>query len=110
MYRSASPQIKKAYEVYARGVNAYLYRNRDKLPMDLAESGYKPAYWTPEDSALVFSLLNFGLSMNLQEEINALILAQKVGSNQLAWLMPTTRMNHCRSTKLKNFRDCVWME
>ena len=89
MYRSASPQIKKAYEVYARGVNAYLYRNRDKLPMDLAESGYKPAYWTPEDSALVFSLLNFGLSMNLQEEINALILAQKVGSNQLAWLMPT---------------------
>ena len=89
MYQSASPQLKKAYAVYARGVNAYLYQNRDKLPMDLAESGYQPAYWVPEDSALVFSLLNFGLSMNLQEEINALILAQKVGSTQLAWLMPT---------------------
>ncbi len=89
LYQAASPQVKKAYEVYARGVNAYFYRNRDKLPMDLAESGYKPAYWTPEDSALVFSLLNFGLSMNLQEEINALVLAQKVGSTQLAWLIPT---------------------
>ena len=88
MYQSTSPQVKKAYEVYARGVNAYLYQNRSKLPMDLAESGYKPAYWTPEDSALVFSLLNFGLSMNLQEEINALLLAQKVGSTQLAWLIP----------------------
>ena len=89
MYQSASPQLQKAYEIYARGVNAYLYQNRDKLPMDLAESGYQPAYWKPEDSALVFSLLNFGLSMNLQEEINALVLAQKVGSTQLAWLIPT---------------------
>ncbi|MBF7730590.1 penicillin acylase family protein [Pseudomonas sp. N040] len=89
LYRSASPQIKKAYEVYARGVNAYLYQNRDTLPMDLAESGYQPAYWTAEDSVLVFSLLNFGLSMNLQEEIDALLLAQKVGSDRLAWLLPT---------------------
>ena len=89
MLNGASPQLRQAYEVYARGVNAFLYRNRDKLPMDLAESGQEPAYWTAEDSALVFSLLNFGLSMNLQEEINALVLAQKVGSDQLAWLMPT---------------------
>lgn len=89
MLNEASPQLRQAYEVYARGVNAFLYRNRDKLPMDLAESGQVPAYWTAEDSALVFSLLNFGLSMNLQEEINALVLAQKVGSDQLAWLMPT---------------------
>ena len=89
MYQATSPQLKKAYEVYARGVNAYLYEYRDKLPMDLAESGYSPTYWTAEDSALVFSLLNFGLSMNLQEEINALVLAQKVDNAQLAWLIPT---------------------
>lgn len=89
MLNGASPQLRQAYDVYARGVNAFLYRNRDKLPMDLAESGQVPAYWTAKDSALVFSLLNFGLSMNLQEEINALVLAQKVGSDQLAWLMPT---------------------
>lgn len=31
--------MKKFFEVYARGVNAYLYRYQDKLPMDLAESG-----------------------------------------------------------------------
>lgn len=89
MYQATSPQLKKAYEVYARGVNAYLYEYRDKLPMDLAESGYSPTYWTAEDSALVFSLLNFGLSMNLQEEINALVLAQKIDNAQLAWLIPT---------------------
>lgn len=89
LYSNASPRIKKFFEVYARGVNAYLFRYRDKLPMDLAESGYRPAYWKAEDSVLVFCLLNFGLAVNLQEEIASLVLAQKVGSDQLAWLLPT---------------------
>ncbi|MBU2257003.1 MAG: penicillin acylase family protein, partial [Gammaproteobacteria bacterium] len=89
LYSNASPRIKKFFEVYARGVNAYLFRYRDKLPMDLAESGYRPAYWKAEDSVLVFCLLNFGLAVNLQEEIASLVLAQKVGSEQLAWLLPT---------------------
>ncbi|WP_417661315.1 penicillin acylase family protein [Pseudomonas sp.] len=89
LYNGASPRLKKIFEVYARGVNAYMFRFRDKLPMDIAESGYRPAYWKPEDSALVFSLINFGLSVNLQEEIAALVMAQKVGSNNLAWLLPT---------------------
>ncbi|WP_256678021.1 penicillin acylase family protein [Pseudomonas sp. SJZ079] len=89
LYANASPRLKRFFEVYARGVNAYLFRYRDKLPMDLAESGYRPPYWKAEDSVLVFCLLNFGLSVNLQEEIATLVLAQKVGSDQLAWLLPT---------------------
>ena len=89
LYKSASPRLKKFFEVYARGVNAYLFRYRDKLPEDLARAGYKAEYWKPEDSALVYSLLSFGMSTNLQEELNALVLAQKVGSDKLVWLMPT---------------------
>ena len=89
LYKSASPRLKKFFEVYARGVNAYLFRYRDKLPEELARAGYKAEYWKPEDSALVYSLLSFGMSTNLQEELNALVLAQKVGSDKLAWLMPT---------------------
>ncbi len=89
IYKNASPQMRKVLEVYSRGVNAYLFQYRDQLPMDLAASGYRPAYWKPEDSVLVFSLLNFGLAMNLQEEIASLVLAQKVGAEQLAWLTPT---------------------
>ena len=88
LYRDSSPRMKKFFEVYARGVNAFLFRHRDRLPMGLAAAGYQPEYWKPEDSVLVFCLLNFGLSVNLQEEIAALVLAQKVGSDQLAWLLP----------------------
>ncbi|WP_437881797.1 penicillin acylase family protein [Pseudomonas sp. LRF_L74] len=89
LYKNASPRMKRFFEVYARGVNAYMFRYRDKLPMDMAESGYKPAYWKPEDSVLIFCLLNFGLSVNLKEEIASLTLADKVGSDKLAWLLPT---------------------
>lgn len=89
LYKNASPRLKKFFEVYSRGVNAYLFRYKDKLPMDLAESGYRPAYWKPEDSVLLFCLLNFGLSVNLQEEIAALSLADKVGADKLAWLLPS---------------------
>ena len=88
LYQNASPRIKRFFEVYARGVNAYLFEYRDKLPMDISQSGYRPAYWKAEDSALIFSLLNFGLAVNLQEEIASLQLAQQVGADQLAWLMP----------------------
>ncbi|WP_339473662.1 penicillin acylase family protein [Pseudomonas sp. RL_5y_Pfl2_69] len=89
LYKSASPRLKQFFEVYARGVNAYLFRYRDKLPADLAHASYKVEYWKPEDSALIFSLLNFGMSTNLQEELNSLALAQKVGTDKLPWLMPT---------------------
>lgn len=89
VWKNASPRLRRFFEVYARGVNAWLFRHRDRLPMDLAASGYRPEYWKPEDSALIFCLLNFGLSVNLQEEIAGLALAQKVGTEQLAWLLPT---------------------
>ncbi|WP_047228415.1 penicillin acylase family protein [Pseudomonas brassicacearum] len=89
LYKASSPRLKRFFEVYARGVNAYLFRYRDKLPPDLAANGYKPEYWKPQDSALMFCLLNFSQSANLPEEIAALVLAQTVTQDKLAWLSPS---------------------
>ncbi|WP_322846132.1 penicillin acylase family protein [Pseudomonas sp. B33.4] len=89
LYKASSPRLKRFFEVYARGVNAYLFRYADKLPGDLASSGYKPEYWKPEDSALIFALLNFSQSANLPEEISSLVLAQTVTTDKLAWLTPS---------------------
>lgn len=89
LYKASSPRLKRFFEVYARGVNAYLFRYRDKLPSDLAATGYKPEYWKPEDSALMFCLLNFSQSANLPEEIAGLVLAQTVTNEKLAWLSPS---------------------
>ncbi|RBL70284.1 penicillin acylase family protein [Pseudomonas sp. MWU13-2625] len=89
LYKASSPRLQRFFEVYARGVNAYLFRYADKLPGDLASSDYKPEYWKPEDSALIFALLNFSQSANLPEEISSLVLAQTVTSDKLAWLTPS---------------------
>lgn len=89
LYKASSPRLKRFFEVYARGVNAYLFRYRDKLPADLAATGYKPEYWKAEDSALIFCLLNFSQSANLPQEINALVMAQNVTTDKLAWLSPS---------------------
>ena len=89
LYKASSPRLKRFFEVYARGVNAYLFRYRDKLPADLAATGYKPEYWKAEDSALIFCLLNFSQSANLPQEIAALVMAQSVTNDKLAWLSPS---------------------
>ena len=89
LYKASSPRLKRFFEVYARGVNAYLFRYRDKLPADLMATGYKPEYWQPEDSALIFCLLNFSQSANLPEEISSLMLAQTVSTDKLPWLTPS---------------------
>ncbi|MEJ5862116.1 penicillin acylase family protein [Pseudomonas farsensis] len=104
LYADASPRLKRFFEVYARGVNAYLFRYRNNLPADIAASGYRPEYWKPEDSALVFSLYAFSQSANLQEELSALTLAQKVGADKLAWLLPVAPdepLAHGETDKLK---------
>jgi acyl-homoserine-lactone acylase len=104
LYADASPRLKRFFEVYARGVNAYLFRYRDKLPAELASSGYRPEYWKPEDSALIFSLYAFSQSVNLQEELSALTLAQQVGIDKLAWLLPGAPdepLAHAETDKLK---------
>lgn len=55
--------------------------------MDLVQFGYCLEYWKFEDLVLVFVLFNFGLVVNLQEEIVLLMFVQKVGSDKLVWLM-----------------------
>lgn len=40
-------------ETYARGVNAFIDQNVDRLPVEFHLLHYKPAPWTPRDSLLV---------------------------------------------------------
>ncbi|MEH3023412.1 MAG: penicillin acylase family protein [Pseudomonas oryzihabitans] len=86
-FANASPRLKTFFEVYARGVNAYLYRAGERV--DLAGHAYRAEYWKPEDSALLFELLNFAQAVDLRKETAALALAAQVGPERLAWLLPT---------------------
>ena len=88
LYKNVNPENLRLLEFYSKGVNAYLDQHKDKLPPGLALAGYKPEAWKPIDSVKIFALVNFGLSFNLHEEIAALNIAQAVGAEKSAWLLP----------------------
>ena len=88
LYKNVNPENLRLLKFYSKGVNAHLDQHKDKLPPGLALAGYKPEAWKPIDSLKIFALLNFGLSFNLHEEIAALNIAQAIGAEKTAWLLP----------------------
>jgi len=88
LLKNTSPENRALLERYCEGINAYLDQHRGKLPPGLALSGYEPGRWRPIDSISIFELLNLGLSFNLHEELGALSMAQAIGADKAAWLLP----------------------
>ena len=88
LYKNVNAENLRLLECYSKGVNAYIDQHKDKLPPGLALAGFKPEAWQPIDSVKVFALVNLGLSFNLPEEIASLNLAQAVGAEKTAWLLP----------------------
>ena len=64
MVQQASERSRLYFDAYARGVNAFIDRNRERLPVEFRFLRYKPAPWRTYDSALVG--LNISLQMNSQ--------------------------------------------
>ena len=51
--QNAMPRDRSFFEAYARGVNAYIDTNRNRLPIEFRILGYAPRPWTTEDSAVI---------------------------------------------------------
>lgn len=86
---ASSPKLRRTLDRFAAGVNAWVFSHKDNLPLDFKMNGYQPEPWAPVNSMDVFTLLNLGLSLNLNEEIAFLDLAARVGPSRAAWLIPT---------------------
>ncbi len=64
LIQQASERDRLCFEAYARGVNAFIDRNRDRLPVEFRFLRYQPSPWRASDSVLVG--LNISLQMNTQ--------------------------------------------
>jgi penicillin amidase len=49
----ASPRDRSYFEAYARGVNAFISANGNRLPIEFRILGYAPKPWTSEDSVVI---------------------------------------------------------
>ncbi|MGD0210794.1 MAG: penicillin acylase family protein [Desulfomonilia bacterium] len=88
LLKNMSAENQALMEQYCRGVNAYQDTHKNKLPPGLSLSGYSPEQWRPIDSIMIFALVNLALSFNLYEETATLNLAQAIGAEKTAWLLP----------------------
>ena len=87
-YKTLSPELQNYLHSYADGVNAYIETHKDRLPLELKLSGYKPEPWQAENSIGLFVLLNLGVGFNLHEELGFLQIAEKFGAEKAAYLAP----------------------
>jgi acyl-homoserine-lactone acylase len=88
LYKNINHENRVLLERYCDGVNAYLDQHKDKLPPSLALAGFTPEPWKPIDSIKILALVNLALSFNLSEEIATLNIAQAIGAEKAAWLLP----------------------
>lgn len=86
-YAALDAKSRGILESFAAGVNAYL-STHDNLPAEFVLAGYHPEPWKPEDTLYVFLYLNMDVSTNFIEELDYLIIANKIGYEKAAWTVP----------------------
>lgn len=86
MWDNASPQARAALQRFSDGVNAYMAQG--PLPTDVRLAGFKREAWKPVDSLAMAVFTSFIMAENAREEIAFLRLAQQVGVEKAAWLVP----------------------
>lgn len=70
-----SPRDRAFFEAYAAGVNAYIARHKDNLPIEFHVLNYAPRPWTVSDSVLV----GIGMSQLLNPQYETEYRREKIG-------------------------------
>ncbi len=86
-WRTLGPELRRALEVYAEGVNAYLETHEGPWPPEFLLAG-APERWEPWHSLLWGKLMALRLSGNWREELDNARLIEAVGRDALGDLFP----------------------
>lgn len=85
-----SPQQRHYLEVYAKGVNAFIERTHDRLPLEFRILRYSPAPWKPEDSLLIGANMSQMLNTQYPLELKREAVIRHLTAQEIADLYPTT--------------------
>jgi penicillin G amidase len=87
-YELMGPEIRKLFDAYCAGVNAYIEDNHSKLSPEFTLIGYKPEPWTTLDSLAIGVYMSWYLGGNMQSELFNSALIQKVGIDLAMEIFP----------------------
>jgi penicillin amidase len=83
-----SPTVRRGFEAYAAGVNAFLAARRGALPPEFLLLRSRPEPWRPADSLVWGKLMDLELAGNYRSELLRARLARTLPPDDLALLYP----------------------
>src|SRR6202011_1869295 len=83
-----SPAVRRGFEAYAAGVNAFLAERRGALPPEFLLLRFRPEPWRPADSLVWGKLMDLELAGNYRGELLRARLARTLSPDELAFLYP----------------------
>ncbi len=79
---------KKLMQKYIDGINAFVQNRSKEYPLEYKLSGIKPTLWDVADSMAVFYLMSWESAANIETEIIAQMLVEKVGPQKAREIFP----------------------
>ena len=83
-----APGDRRLLQRYVDGVNAYIRTRKDTHHLEFKLAGIKPTLWTIEDSLSLAFLLSWNSAANIDTEIIAQMLSEKLGPEMARKLFP----------------------
>ena len=101
MHRAANEAVrqlpehsKRILDAYAQGVNAFIERNQNKLPLEFTILRFKPEPWRIEDSIQWSKMMGWNLGGNWETEVIRARIVAKLGAERAAKLEAGYDPNH----------------
>jgi len=88
IYQAADKNLVLIAEAFCDGVNQYIEKHKNNLPIEFTILGYKPEEWKPEHSFNVIGYFSFDLTTAWHTEILFHKVLQKVGKDRLQEILP----------------------
>ena len=87
-FPSLSQPVRRGFEAYAAGVNAFLATRPGALPPEFLLLRFRPEPWRPADSLVWGKLMDLLLAGNYRGELLRARLARTLSPDQIAFLYP----------------------
>ena len=82
------PETRALFQSYIDGVNAFIQLRPKEHHLEFKLAGIKPTPWAIEDSLAVFYLMSWDSAANLETEIIAQMLVEKLGPEKVKEIFP----------------------
>ena len=82
------PQTKLSIQKYVDGVNVYIKNCSNEHHLEFKLAGIKPGLWEPTDVLAIMYLMSWNSAANIETEIIAQMLVEKVGIEQAKEIFP----------------------